>query len=86
MAAKDANTPPTAGVIQPDPESLPLDGLSRWSDLHAFIPFSRETLRKRELEGRFPRRQHLSSRCAAWSNREIHRWFSDPVNYRAEGK
>ncbi|BAN22367.1 putative phage-related DNA-binding protein [Caballeronia insecticola] len=37
----------------------------------------------RELEGRFPKRVHLSQRCAAWPNREIHRWLADPVNYRA---
>ncbi|WP_408580172.1 helix-turn-helix transcriptional regulator [Burkholderia cenocepacia] len=58
---------------------------TRWNDLKAFVPFSRETLRKRELEGRFPRRQHLSQRCAAWPNRELHRWFADPSGYRAEG-
>ncbi|MCX4156140.1 MULTISPECIES: helix-turn-helix transcriptional regulator [Paraburkholderia] len=66
------------------PKSLPLDGYSRWSDLQDFVPFSRETLRTRELEGRFPRRQHLSQRCAVWSNRELHRYFSDPVGYRVE--
>jgi prophage regulatory protein len=65
-------------------ESLPLDGFSRWCDLRIFVPFSRETLRKRELEGRFPRRHHFSQRCAAWPNRELHRWFADPVNYCAE--
>lgn len=65
------------------PESLPADGFSRWNDLVPFLPFSRETVRKRELEGRFPRRQHLSQRCAVWSNRAIHAWMADPVNYRA---
>lgn len=64
-------------------ESLPLDGYTRWNDLRAFVPFSRETLRKRELEGRFPRRIHLSLRCAAWPNRELHKWFEDPAGYRA---
>ncbi|CAE6855171.1 hypothetical protein R75461_07669 [Paraburkholderia nemoris] len=86
MATKVVDAPSTDGAHLPTSESLPLDGFSRWDDLRVFVPFSRETLRKRELEGRFPRRQHLSQRCAAWSNRELHRWFSDPVNYRSEGK
>jgi predicted DNA-binding transcriptional regulator AlpA len=45
---------------------------------------SRESVRQRELAGKFPRRQYLTKRCAVWSNREIHRWFADPLNYRAE--
>ncbi|MBR8321653.1 AlpA family phage regulatory protein [Burkholderia cenocepacia] len=44
---------------------------------------SRESIRLREIAGRFPRRVQLGSqRCIAWSNREIHRWLSDPANYR----
>ncbi|HDR9080657.1 TPA: AlpA family phage regulatory protein [Burkholderia vietnamiensis] len=81
-----ANTTPNGGARLPTPEALPADGFTRWNSLRAFVPFSRETVRKREKEGRFPRRQHLGSeRCAAWPNRELHRWFADPVNYRAEG-
>jgi prophage regulatory protein len=84
MATKAASAQPTGGAHLPAPEALPLDGFSRWNDLRAFIPLSRETVRKRELEGRFPRRQHLGSlRSAAWANREIHRWIADPANYRA---
>lgn len=64
--------------------TLPADGFTRWSELKKFVPFCRETLRQRELEGRFPKRQLLSKRCAAWSNRELHRWFADPINYRSE--
>lgn len=80
-----ASAQATAGTHLPHPEALPADGYSRWNTLKAFVPFSRETVRKREIAGRFPRRQHLGSeRCAAWSNRELHRWFADPANYRAE--
>jgi predicted DNA-binding transcriptional regulator AlpA len=86
MAANKAViTQSTANSSLPTPEALPADGFTRWSELRTFVPFSRETLRKRELAGKFPRRQHLSQRCAAWPNRELHRWFADPVNYRAEG-
>jgi prophage regulatory protein len=69
----------------PASATLPADGLTRWSELKKFVPFCRETLRQREREGKFPRRQNLTKRCAAWPNRELHRWFADPVNYRAEG-
>jgi predicted DNA-binding transcriptional regulator AlpA len=84
MPAKASNEKTQNGVHLSPPKSLPLDGYSRWSDLRDFVPFSRETLRMRELEGRFPRRVHLSRRCAAWSNREIFRWLADPAGYRAE--
>jgi prophage regulatory protein len=84
MATRTATPPATGGKQFPSPEALPLDGFSRWNDFKQFMPFCRETLRKRELDGRFPRRHHLSQRCAAWSNRELHRWFADPVGYRAE--
>ncbi len=65
-------------------DTLPVDGFSRWNDLQRFVPMSRESVRQRELAGKFPRRQYLTKRCAVWSNREIHRWFADPLNYRAE--
>lgn len=67
----------------PTPAGLPLDGFSRWENLRSFIPLSRETVRQRELEGRFPRASRLTQRCTVWPNREIHRWMADPLNYRA---
>ncbi|AHE26787.1 AlpA family phage regulatory protein [Burkholderia pseudomallei] len=70
-------------VATPAPVGLPLDGFSRWGDLRPFIPLSRETVRQRELEGRFPRASRLTQRCTVWSNRELHRWMADPLNYRA---
>lgn len=84
MAAKATNVHAPMEVHATPSESLPLDGFTRWNDLRPFVPFSRETLRKRETEGRFPRRVHITQRCAAWPNRELHRWFADPANYRAE--
>ncbi len=66
------------------PQTLPIDGYTRWRSLKAYLPFCRETLRKLEREGRFPQRIHLSLRCAAWPNRELHRYFADPIHYRAQ--
>ncbi|SAK96824.1 transcriptional regulator [Caballeronia catudaia] len=80
--AKAATTHHTAGAF-PQPESLPLDGFTRWSTLKSIVPNSREWVRLREKEGRFPKRVHLSLRCTAWPNRELHKWLADPLNYRA---
>ncbi|MDR8396976.1 AlpA family phage regulatory protein [Paraburkholderia sp. USG1] len=63
---------------------LPKDGFSRWNDLAPLAGMSRETIRQRELQGKFPRRIHLTKRCAVWKNQELHRFFADPLNYRAE--
>lgn len=66
------------------PATLPLDGLCKWRDLRGPISLSRETVRKREQEGKFPRSIRLSQRCTVWKNREIHRYLADPLNYRAD--
>ncbi len=68
----------------PTGATLPVDGLSRWEQIKVFVPMSRETVRQRELAGLFPKRKHLTKRCAVWPNREIHKWLADPQNYRAE--
>lgn len=66
------------------PMALPLDGYSNWNLHGRFVPFSRETARKLELRGKFPPRVQLgSSRSVGRSNRELHRWFTDPAGYRA---
>ncbi|CAJ3303804.1 phage transcriptional regulator AlpA [Burkholderia pseudomallei] len=83
MATKD-HKEATADVAQSTPQSLPLDGFTRWSDLKHFIPLSQESVRTRERAGRFPKRVQLgSARCVAWPNREIHRWLADPAGYQA---
>jgi len=69
------------GAVLPEAKTLPADGYSRWAQLKNFVPISRETVRVRELAGKFPKRVSLGKRCAAWPNREIHRWMADPENY-----
>ncbi|HDR8948852.1 TPA: AlpA family phage regulatory protein [Burkholderia vietnamiensis] len=76
MSAKNA-------FATPAPATLPFDGLSKWRDLRQSICLSRETVRKREQEGKFPRSIRLTQRCTVWNNREIHRYLADPLNYRA---
>ncbi|VXC59861.1 Phage transcriptional regulator AlpA [Burkholderia sp. 8Y] len=68
------------------PQLLPPEGYTRWSDLKRLVPLSHESVRKRELAGRFPKRVQLgSARCVAWKNQEILCWLADPSGYRAEG-
>jgi prophage regulatory protein len=83
MAAKAPQSAPVEGA-QSEPQALPLDGYTRWNDLKRIIPLSHESIRQRELKGRFPKRVQLgSARCVAWKNSEIHRWLSDPSGYCA---
>ncbi|WP_206953335.1 helix-turn-helix transcriptional regulator [Trinickia acidisoli] len=82
--AKQTTTAQPSGGAHSSPKSLPLDGYTRWNDLRNLVPGSREWVRLREKEGRFPKRVRLSQRCSAWPNRELHRWFADPAGYRAE--
>jgi hypothetical protein len=65
----------------PLPETLPADGMSRWSQFAPFAPISKERFAK---EGRAPQPIRLGIRCTMYPNRELHRWLADPVNYRAE--
>jgi len=85
MAKPEQRMGPVCDAGFPSPLSLPLDGLTTWNDLKPFLPFSRETARKLELAGQFPPRQRLTQRCTVYSNRELHRWFADPLHYRTEG-
>lgn len=68
-------------------DTLPLVGLSRWHQIAPFVGVSRETWRKRCLEGRAPQPIQLTMRCTVWRNEDVHRWLADPLTYRvAESK
>jgi prophage regulatory protein len=83
MTAKDRNAL-TSDAASSAPQSLPLDGFTRWADLKRIVPLSHESVRKRELAGRFPKRVQLgSARCVGWKNSEILRWLDSPNEYRA---
>ncbi|QLI82952.1 transcriptional regulator [Chitinibacter fontanus] len=70
----------------PIPDSLPADGLSRWRQFAPFSPVSRERFRQLCKIGRAPQPIRLGIRCTMYSNRELHRWLADPINYRADYK
>jgi len=71
--------------IEPTKLNLPSDGMSRWNQIAPFSPFSREKFRQLVRAGKAPQPIKFSERCTAYSNRELHRFFQDPLNYRAEG-
>lgn len=70
----------------PIPDSLPADGLSRWRQFAPFSPVSRERFRQLSKIGRAPQPIRLGIRCTMFSNRELHRWLADPINYQADVK
>ena len=65
-------------------KSLPHDGMSRWNQIAPFSPVCREKFRQLVKAGKAPQPVRFSERCTAYSNRELHRFFADPLNYRAQ--
>jgi hypothetical protein len=80
-----ANTtnPATNPAANPS-KTLPADGLSRWQQIAPFSPFCREKFRQLVRAGKAPQPVRFSERCTAYPNRELHKFFTDPLNYRAE--
>lgn len=70
---------------QVSPAVLPLTGKSRFSQFKKFIPVSREKFRQLAKEGSAPKPERMGSRCTFYDNQELHRWLSDPINYRVGG-
>ena len=66
-------------------KTLPADGMSRWKQIEPFSPFSREKFRQLVIAGKAPQPVKFSERCTAYPNRELHKFFADPLNYRATG-
>lgn len=68
------------------PAVLPLSGKSRFSAIKKFLPISREKFRQLGKEGKAPQPERMGIRCTYYDNQELHRWLSDPVNYRVKQK
>lgn len=73
----------TTSPQSPQSKTLPADGLSRWSQIAPFSPFSREKFRQLVRAGKAPQPVKFSERCTAYQNRELHKFFADPLNYFA---
>lgn len=67
-------------------KTLPAHGMSRWSQIQPFSPFSREKFRQFVRAGKAPQPVKFSERCTAYQNIELHRFFADPLNYSAKVK
>ena len=63
---------------------LPKTGLSRFDAFAHFLPFSREKFRRMGLQKRAPVPIRLGSRITFYKNEELHKFFDDPLNYRAD--
>lgn len=68
----------------PTPETLPATGKSRFSQFKKFLPISREKFRQLSKEGKAPQPERWGIRCTIFDNQELHRFLSDPINYRVE--
>lgn len=67
-----------------EPMVLPLMGMSRWSQIKSFIPFSKEKFRQLSLAKKAPQPIRMGIRCSFYRNEEIHRFLEDPLNYTAK--
>ncbi len=72
-------------LIISKPEQLPLDGMSRFSQLKKFLPVSREKWRQLVRDGKAPRPVKLGIRCTMWRNAELHEFLADPAGYKSHG-
>lgn len=64
--------------------SLPRDGMSRFNQFKPYLPISREKFRQLVIAKKAPQPIRLGSRCTFYKNSDLHEFFNDPLNYRAE--
>lgn len=67
-------------------ETLPKIGMSRFSQFKKFLPLSREKFRQLSKAGKAPQGIRMGSRMTMYSNEELHRFLSNPLDYNWEGK
>jgi prophage regulatory protein len=65
----------------PEGQTLPPAGMSRWKQFAPFSPFSREKFRQLSLAGKAPQPVRFSERCTAYHNQDLLRFLADPLNY-----
>ena len=58
------------------PITLPLDGLSRASQILPFLPFGQATLWAWSKCGKFPAPVKISPTITAWKNKDVHAWLN----------
>ena len=65
-----------------DIKQLPINGLSRWSILKNYIPFSKEKFRQLQMQGKAPQPIRMGTRCTFYKNEEIHKFLNNPLDYK----
>lgn len=60
---------------------LPLQGLSRASQILPFLPFGTSTLWAWSRDGRFPSPIRLSNTMTAWRNADVIEWLNNQNNF-----
>jgi len=63
--------------------TLPFLGMSRWSQIKHFVPFSKEKFRQLSLVGKAPKPIRMGTRCTFYQNKELHKFLENPLGYRA---
>ena len=67
-----------------DIKQLPVNGLSRWSILKNYIPFSKEKFRQLQMQGKAPQPIRMGIRCTFYKNEEIHQFLNNPLDYKTK--
>lgn len=57
------------------------EGLYRWNEVKAFIPFGREKWRQLVIAGKAPASIKLSLTCVVWRGSDLLEWLADPAGY-----
>ncbi|MDE1891311.1 MAG: transcriptional regulator [Betaproteobacteria bacterium] len=63
-------------------ETLPLIGMSRFSQFKKFLPLSKEKFRQLSKVGKAPQGIRMGCRLTMYSNKELHRFLASPNNYQ----
>jgi predicted DNA-binding transcriptional regulator AlpA len=67
--------------LTPEVETLPLIGMSRFSQFKKFLPLSREKFRQLSKAGKAPQGIRMGTRLTMYENKEIHRFLANPLGY-----
>lgn len=67
-------------------ETLPLIGMSRFSQFKKFLPLSKEKFRQLSKQGKAPQGIRMGTRLTMYSNEEIHKFLANPLGYELEEK
>jgi prophage regulatory protein len=67
-------------------ETLPYIGMSRFSQFKRFLPLSKEKFRQLSKAGKAPQPLRMGVRLTMYSNAELHRFLSNPLEYVSEEK